>query len=73
MAFSFPAITAAIWQAGETVTGNDSLYLWIALAIGALGLLAAFFFARSVLGSDSGTPEMQRISDAIRQGAEAFM
>ena len=73
MAFSFPAMTAAAWQAGETVTGNDNLYLWIALATGVLGLVAAFFFARSVLGADSGTPEMRRISDAIRQGAEAFM
>src|ERR1700733_15071253 len=73
MAFSFPAMTVAAWQAGETVTGNDNLYLWIALATGVLGLVAAFFFARSVLGADSGTPEMQRISDAIRQGAEAFM
>jgi K(+)-stimulated pyrophosphate-energized sodium pump len=72
MAFSLPAAAAAAWQAGETVS-SDSLYLWIALAVGVLGLVAAFFFARSVLGSDSGTPEMQRISDAIRQGAEAFM
>jgi K(+)-stimulated pyrophosphate-energized sodium pump len=70
MAFSLPA--AAAWQAGE-IASNDSLYLWIALAVGLLGLLAALFFARSVLSSDSGTPEMQRISDAIRQGAEAFM
>jgi K(+)-stimulated pyrophosphate-energized sodium pump len=72
MAFSLPVAAAAAWQAGVPAS-NDSLYLWIALAIGALGLIAAFFFARSVLGSDSGTPEMQRISDAIRQGAEAFM
>jgi K(+)-stimulated pyrophosphate-energized sodium pump len=73
MAFSFPALTAIFWQAGETVASSDKLYLWIALIIGVLGLVAAFLFARSVLSSDAGTPEMQRISDAIRQGAEAFM
>src|SRR5271166_3034749 len=73
MAFFVPVAFAA-WQAdGGTLAGNDNLYLWIALAIGVVGLLAALFFARSVLGSDTGTPEMQRISNAIREGAEAFM
>ena len=73
MALSFPAVTAALWQAGETVANNDNIFLWIALVTGVVGLVAAFFFARSVLGSDAGTPEMRKISDAIRQGAEAFM
>ncbi|MBT9329760.1 sodium-translocating pyrophosphatase [Paracidobacterium acidisoli] len=71
---SFPAAAAWIWQAGsEGSTGSGSIYLWIALAAGVLGLLAAYLFSRSVLGSDTGTPEMQRISDAIKEGAEAFM
>ena len=52
---------------------NGSIYLWGALAIGILGLLIAFAFARSVLSSDTGTAEMQAISNAIREGAEAFM
>src|SRR5262249_46495053 len=47
--------------------------LWLALGTGVIGLLAALLFARGVLGSDAGTPEMQRISNAIREGAEAFM
>src|SRR5271155_2563368 len=69
----FP-VAAAAWQTDSgTLAGSGNLYLWIALATGVLGLLAAFFFARSVLGSDTGTPEMQRISNAIREGAEAFM
>src|SRR5580658_9763071 len=67
-------VAAWILQTGGTeVTGGESLYLWIALAVGVVGLLAALFFARSVLSSDTGTPEMRHISDAIRQGAEAFM
>jgi K(+)-stimulated pyrophosphate-energized sodium pump len=33
----------------------------------------AFFFARQVIGSDQGTPDVQRISAAIKEGAEAFL
>ena len=54
-------------------TSSDRMYLWIALGVGVLGLLAALLFARSVLATDTGTPEMRAISDAIREGAEAFM
>ncbi len=52
---------------------DGTIYLWIALGAGALALLAALLFARSVLGSDQGTPEMQEIASSIREGAEAFM
>jgi K(+)-stimulated pyrophosphate-energized sodium pump len=71
---SFFSSLAAFWQATEPLnSSSDSIYLWIALAVGVLGLIAAFVFARTVLASDTGTTDMQRISDAIRQGAEAFM
>jgi K(+)-stimulated pyrophosphate-energized sodium pump len=73
MVFSLPAVILAVWQAGETTASNDALYFWIAFATGILGLLAAFVFARGVLSSDTGSAEMRRISDAIREGAEAFM
>uniref|UniRef100_E6QHT9 Pyrophosphate-energized proton pump (Pyrophosphate-energized inorganic pyrophosphatase) (H(+)-PPase) (Membrane-bound proton-translocating pyrophosphatase) n=1 Tax=mine drainage metagenome TaxID=410659 RepID=E6QHT9_9ZZZZ len=54
--------------------GNpDDIYLWIAFAVGILALLSALLFARSVLGADKGTPAMQEIAAAIREGAEAFM
>src|SRR5580704_43169 len=70
----FSSLAASFWQATDiSDVSSSSIYLWIALAVGVLGLLAALIFARSVLGADSGTPEMQRISNAIRQGAEAFM
>src|SRR6202522_4505828 len=55
------------------ISGNDSLYLWIALAAGVLALAAALLFARSVLAADQGTADMQHIALAIREGAEAFM
>ena len=55
------------------ISGNDTVYLWIALAAGVVALVAALLFARSVLAADQGTPEMQHIALAIREGAEAFM
>ena len=72
MSFFVP-VAAAVWQAEGAASANDSIYLWIALITGVIGLLAAVLFARGVLSSDTGTPEMQRISNAIREGAEAFM
>jgi K(+)-stimulated pyrophosphate-energized sodium pump len=55
--------------------GNDDgrMYLWIALGVGLLALVAAFLMVRAVIASDTGTPEMRSISDAIREGAEAFL
>ena len=54
--------------------GSDGrMYLWIALGVGVLALVAALLLARAVIASDTGTPEMRSISDAIREGAEAFL
>ncbi|MGA9491950.1 MAG: sodium-translocating pyrophosphatase, partial [Mycobacterium sp.] len=64
-------------QASDSATyigGNDGrLYLWIAMSVGVLALLAAGLLARSVIAQDTGTVEMQVISNAIREGAEAFL
>jgi K(+)-stimulated pyrophosphate-energized sodium pump len=75
--FAAPAL-AAFWQENVIFqpaydSGSGSSFLWIALAVGALSLAAAVLFARNVLANDAGTPEMRLISDAIREGAEAFM
>src|SRR6202522_3974493 len=55
--------------------GSDDgrIYLWVALGVGVLALVAALMLARAVIASDTGTPEMQSISNAIREGAEAFL
>jgi len=45
----------------------------IVLAISVLSLGVAAFLARQVLAADTGKPEMKEISDAIREGAEAFL
>lgn len=72
MSFFSPAAIIA-WQATSAAVNGGQVYLWIALGTGVVGLIAAFVFARYVLSSDSGLPEMQKISNAIREGAEAFM
>jgi K(+)-stimulated pyrophosphate-energized sodium pump len=70
----FSMAAASLWQAvPAAATASDRMFLWIALGVGVVGLVAALMFARAVLASDAGTAEMRRISDAIREGAEAFM
>ncbi len=56
-----------------TAHGNDAIWLWIALGVGVMALVAALVLARAVLSADTGTAEMRVISDAIREGAEAFL
>src|SRR5665213_3443494 len=56
-----------------SLNGNDAIWLWIALGVGVLALIAAFVLAKVVVAGDTGTPEMRVISDAIREGAEAFL
>jgi len=78
MVFLSSLAGAAFWQAnalyqGQATDPSGSAFLWIAIAVGFLSLVAAVLFARNVLANDSGTPEMRMISDAIREGAEAFM
>ncbi|HEX4650170.1 MAG TPA: sodium-translocating pyrophosphatase [Granulicella sp.] len=61
-------------DSAKYIGGNDGrLYLWIAMSVGVLALLAAGLLARSVIAQDTGTVEMQVISNAIREGAEAFL
>jgi hypothetical protein len=43
------------------------------IVISCLSLGFAVFLARQVIAKDTGTPKMREISDAIKEGAEAFM
>src|ERR1019366_741233 len=60
---------------GGTVTVTNWVEFF--LAVSALSLVVAFLFARQEIGSDSdsdqGTPAMQQIAAAIKEGAEAFL
>lgn len=47
--------------------------LGLIIGISVAAILFAVFLANNVLKRDTGTPEMQRISDAIKIGAEAFL
>jgi K(+)-stimulated pyrophosphate-energized sodium pump len=47
--------------------------LGLIVGIGMLGVVVASMLARHVLAMDTGTPEMRRVSDAIKDGAEAFL
>lgn len=47
--------------------------LGLIMGIGVLGLVVAGLLARGVLAMETGTAEMGRVSDAIKQGAEAFL
>jgi K(+)-stimulated pyrophosphate-energized sodium pump len=76
----FGVLTAVFFTLQDTtpltstpVNSSDSLWLWIAMGVGVLALIAAFVLARIVLAGDTGTAEMQAISNAIREGAEAFL
>jgi K(+)-stimulated pyrophosphate-energized sodium pump len=48
-------------------------WVYFFLAVSVLSLFVAFFFTRQVIGSDQGTPAMQQIAAAIKEGAEAFL
>ncbi len=71
----FFSLSATVVGQGLTAAAGigGGAFLWIALIAGLLGLVFALFLAKSVLAYDSGTAEMQVISNAIREGAEAFM
>ena len=47
--------------------------LVLVIVISLLGLGFAWYLSKWVLAKDTGTPEMRVISDAIREGAEAFL
>src|SRR6266705_193045 len=49
------------------------IVLPLVLVISVISLGVAFLLARQVLAADTGKPEMKKISDAIREGAEAFL
>ena len=48
-------------------------WVYFFLAVSVLSLIVALWFTREVIGSDTGTPAMQQIAAAIKQGAEAFL
>ena len=52
---------------------SEELLLSLILSISAIGLVAAYLLGRWVLRKGVGTESMQAISNAIKEGAEAFL
>ena len=55
------------------MASSQSTLLWLILGVSAAGLVFALLLSRWVLALDRGTPAMQRISNAIQEGAEAYL
>ena len=51
----------------------EQIAIWVVLGIAILGLLYAVFLRYQVLKEDKGTEEMQRVWNAIRSGANAYL
>src|SRR3954465_12977583 len=55
------------------MTQTQSSLLTLVIAASPIALVFAVFLARWVLARPRGTPEMQKISNAIQEGAEAYL
>ncbi|MBE2199330.1 MAG: sodium-translocating pyrophosphatase [Anaerolinea sp.] len=55
------------------LTAFETVAVWSVLVIAVTGLLYAVFLRRQILREDKGSPEMQEVWDAIRQGADAYL
>src|SRR2546423_5153991 len=47
--------------------------LWLIVICGALAIIYAIWAIRSVMAADAGSPRMQEISGAVREGAQAYL
>ncbi len=58
---------------GFHLASSDWYLLYIVLACGVVGIIAALYWRARVLETDQGTEEMQRVSGQIREGAYAYL
>ncbi len=56
-----------------TLTSGQNLITWIVLVVSLLAIGYAYLLLRGVLAKDQGTEEMQRISAAVQEGAQAYL
>src|SRR6201982_3806302 len=52
---------------------NSMTALWLIVLCGALSIVYAIWATASVLKSDSGSPRMQEMASAVREGAQAYL
>ena len=55
------------------LTHFEQVAIWSVMGIAVLGLLYAFFLRRQILREDKGDQEMQRVWNAIKEGADAYL
>ena len=55
------------------LTSFEIASLWAVLGVAILGLAYALFLRRQILREDIGTPKMQEVWSAIRDGADAYL
>src|SRR5689334_21582070 len=61
-------------RSGVTAKDPTSMTaLWLIVLCGALSIVYANWATNSVLNSDAGSPRMQEIAGAVREGAQAYL
>src|ERR1017187_1899723 len=54
-------------------TAFETQAIWSVLGVAIAGLLYAFILRTQIMKKDKGTPAMQEVWNAIRQGADAYL
>jgi K(+)-stimulated pyrophosphate-energized sodium pump len=57
----------------QGLTTLEAIAIWSVLGIAVLGLLYAVFLRKQILREDKGTPKMQEVWNAIREGADTYL
>jgi len=52
---------------------EQALYMVPVVLFGIIAILYAVWLAKDVMSRDQGTPDMQKVSGAIFQGAKAYL
>src|SRR5689334_11236634 len=57
----------------QGLSSFEQFAIWSVLGVAILGLLYAIFLRSQILREDKGTPKMQEVWGAIRDGADAYL
>ena len=55
------------------LTAFEQIAIWSVLGVSILGLLYALFLRNQIMREDKGTADMQKVWNAIREGADAYL
>ena len=67
------ALPTPLEVTGITMSGTSLTFVAIVGVIALIALVMAFIFRREVLAANDGTPNMQRIAQAVQEGASAYL